>query len=243
MTAAKAPRQLPRAEVVARRDVTRDLFVLQIRPEMPYSFTPGQYCTIGVDGTERPYSIVSAPHEPLLELFVELLPHGELTPKLDRLRPGDVVSLRPRAKGVFALAPGAASHLMVATVTGIAPFVSMLRDALHRGGPTARFVVLHGGSYADELAYCDELAALAARHPGTIAYVPTVSRPAEAPNRGWRGATGRVNTLVEAAVERFALTPAETAAYACGHPGMVTDVAAQLGPRGFSVREERYWTE
>jgi len=243
MTGTKAPRQLPRAEVVARRDVARDLFILWLRPEVPYAFTPGQYCTIGVDGTERPYSIVSAPHEPALELFVELVPHGELTSKLDRLRPGDVVSLRPRAKGVFTLDARAASHLMIATVTGIAPFVSILRDALHRGAPTRRFVVLHGGSYQDELAYHEEVERLAARHPGTIVYVPTVSRPADPRNCPWRGATGRVNTLVDAAVDRFALTPTDTAVYACGHPGMVTDVARHLGAKGFAVREERYWTE
>jgi ferredoxin-NADP reductase len=241
MTGARAPRPLPRAEVVGRRDVTPDLFVLWLRPDVPYTFIPGQYCTIGIDGSERPYSIVSAPHEPALEVFVELVPHGELTPRLDRLRPGDVVDLRPRAKGLFTLASEAASHLMVATVTGIAPFVSMLRDAVHRGALAARFVVLHGGSYQDELAHRDELDALAARHPGTIAYVPTVSRPGADRNRGWRGATGRVDTLVEGAVVRFGLAPAGTAVYACGHPGMVEHVGRRLGPKGFAVREERFW--
>jgi len=241
--AAATASRLPRAEVVERRDVTRELFVLRLRPEIPFGFAPGQYCTIGVDGTERPYSIVSAPHEPCLELFVEVVPHGDLTPKLRSLRAGDVVSLRPRAKGVFTLERGAASHLMVATVTGIAPFVSMLRDAVHRGGPTARFFILHGASYHEELVYRDELESLAARHPEKIAYVPTVSRPTDDRNRAWRGATGRVNTLVEEHVERLALTPADTAVYACGHPGMIEDVARRLASRSFTVREERYWTE
>ena len=42
---------------------------------------------------------------------------------------------------------------------------------------------------------------------------------------------------------RNVLSPNTTLAYACGHPGMIADVAARLGPRGFAVKEERYWRE
>jgi ferredoxin/flavodoxin---NADP+ reductase len=115
--------------LIDRRDLRPDLMVIRLEPEVRYTFSPGQYCTIGLEGTERPYSIVSSPHEPTLELFVELVPHGTLTPRLWRLRLGDSVSLRPRPKGVFTLQERFPSHLMVATVTGIAPFVSMLRFA------------------------------------------------------------------------------------------------------------------
>src|SRR6266446_5313665 len=79
------------------------------------------------------FEIVSSPHEAFLELFLELVQHGELTPKLWTLRVGDAVSLRPRPKGVFTLEEKFPVHLTVATVTGIAPFVSMLRHAIHRG--------------------------------------------------------------------------------------------------------------
>jgi NAD(P)H-flavin reductase len=69
-----------------------------------------------------------------------------------------------------------------------------------------------------------------------------VSRPGEERNRGWAGATGRVNTMVEEHVER--LGPAgPTTAYACGHPGMIEDVARHLTPRGFLVKEKKYWKE
>jgi NAD(P)H-flavin reductase len=130
---------------------------------------------------------------------------------------------------------------MVATVTGIAPFVSMLRHAIHHGERRFRFVVLQGASYQDEFAYREELEDASARHPELLVYIPTVSRPGEERNRGWAGATGRVNTVVEEHVERL---PAEsTAAYACGHPGMIEDVARRLTPRGFLVKEEKYWKE
>jgi len=105
---------------------------------------------------------------------------------------------------------------MVATVTGIAPFVSMLRHAIHRGERRFRFVVLQGASYQDEFAYREKLEAASARHPELLAYIPTVSHPGEERNRGWAGATGRVNTVVEEHVERLGLPAESTAAYACG---------------------------
>jgi len=180
--------------VTERRNLAPDLAVVRLQPEIPYAFTPGQYCTIGLDGVERPYSIVSSPHEAFLELFLELVQHGELTPKLWTLRVGDAVSLRPRPKGVFTLEEKFPVHLMVATVTGIAPFVSMLRHVIHRGERRFRFVVLQGASYQDEFAYREELEDASARHPELLVYIPTVSRPGEERNRGWAGATGRVST-------------------------------------------------
>ncbi|MBI4161937.1 MAG: ferredoxin--NADP reductase [Acidobacteria bacterium] len=236
---------LPQAEVVERHDITGDLFILKLKPGAPFTFRPGQYTTLGLDGVERAYSIVSAPHEPLIEVFVELVPppEGKLTPRMHRLEPGDRMAIRPRGKGVFTLAPDRPDQLMVATVTGIAPFISMVRDRLHRGENDLRFLLLHGASYQDEFAYRPEMESLARRFPGRVVYIPTVSRPAEARNRGWAGLAGRVNTLVESQVERFHLRPESTRAYACGHPGMIRDVQERLGRSGFEVKEEKYWTE
>ena len=70
-----------------------------------------------------------------------------------------------------------------------------------------------------------------------------MSRPGEERNRGWAAATGRVNTVVEEHVERLGLPAGSTTAYACGHPGMSEDVARPLTPRGFLVKEEKYWKE
>src|SRR6185503_17976405 len=89
--------KLSRATIVGRKDFTEDLFVLWLEPESQFPFEPGQYITIGVDGVERPYSIASAPYEPLIELFIERVPAangGTLTPILHGLREGDVVSMR-----------------------------------------------------------------------------------------------------------------------------------------------------
>ena len=241
-------RQTPKlgeVKVLRRQDFTPELWVIWIEKPEGYTFKAGQYCTIGVDGVERAYSIVSAPHEESMELFIELvpLPDGVLTPKLYEVGVGDSVTIRPRAKGLFTLKPDYPNHLLVATVTGIVPYMSYIREYLLDKSQDNHFYVLHGASYVHEFTYDQELERLARDHPDVITYVPTISRPSEEPNRGWNGETGRVNLIVERYVEKFGLTPEDTLISACGHPAMIEDVKAMMKPRGFRVEEERYWKE
>jgi ferredoxin--NADP+ reductase len=236
--------------VIARReDYNEELFGLWLQPRIPFTFKAGQYVTVGADGLERPYSIVSAPYEPLIELFIERIPHehgGHLTPVLYQQRDGDVVMIRPRAKGVFTLRP-TSHHVMVATVTGIAPYVSMirqfLRDTTTAGGSAQakRFYILHGASYCDEFVYDRELARLSETESHVIQYVPTVSRPADARNASWRGTTGRANEVLAEHLERWSLPTADTTIYLCGHPGMIDDASTRLAPQGWSIAKEQYW--
>ncbi|MSP79319.1 MAG: ferredoxin--NADP reductase [Dehalococcoidia bacterium] len=237
-------RALPTARVVKRVDHTPDLFSLWLKPDIPnFMWKPGQYCTIGVENTERAYSIVSAPFEGMVELFVELVSNGELTPRLFKLKMGDSVSIRPSAKGVFIFNPNFKKHLMVATVTGVVPFVSIARQAVHDRLQGHQFYIIEGASYFDELVFDNELGALAREFPQMFTYVPTVSRPTDARNTGWTGLTGRANTLVEQCIERHRLDVASTLVYACGHPGMIEVVKQQLMPKGYKVTEERFWKE
>ena len=237
--------RLPKAKLVERQDITEDLTVMKLEPEIEFAFKAGQYCTLGLGSVERAYSIVSAPHEPVLEIFVELVPppDGALTPMMWKLNVGDSMSIRPRAKGIFTMEERYRHHLMVATVTGIAPFLSTIRSYLHRGGQGHKFYVLQGASYLNEFTYGDEMQELASRHPDTVVYVPAVSRPAEEINAGWQGVKGRVNTIVDEYVEKLGLEPDTTLVYACGHPGMIEDLGERLSPRGFRIKEERYWKQ
>ena len=237
--------RLPRAKLVSRRDVTEDLMVIKLEPEIEFRFKAGQYCTLGIGSVERAYSIVSAPEEPYLEIFVELVPppDGVLTPMMWELKVGDSMSIRPRAKGIFTTDERYHRHLMVATVTGIAPFMSIIRSYVHRGGTGHKFYVLQGASYLYEFTYEEELEGLASDYPETVVYVPAVSRPTEERNAGWEGVTGRVNTIVEEYIDRFGLNCKETMIYACGHPGMIEDVKDKLEPNGYKVKEERYWKQ
>ena len=235
---------LPRARLVERVDYTDDLMVIKMEPQgFDFKFKPGQYCTLGLDGIERAYSIVSAPHEPLLEIFVELVPEGELTPRMWRMDIGDTMSIRPRPKGIFLMDPAATQHLMLGTVTGVAPFVSMVRDHLHYGRDGHHFYVIEGASYRDEFVYDVELTRLAAAHPDVVTFVPAISRPTEDRNVGWEGATGRLNNIVADLLEKFDLDRSQTLIYACGHPGMIETSREIVTADGWRWTEERFWKE
>ena len=235
---------LPKARLVYREDISADLMVIKLEPEDgPFRFKAGQYCTLGREGVERAYSIVSAPYEPLLEIFVELVPDGELTPKMWRMKVGETMSIRPRPKGIFTLNEKVHNHLMVATVTGVGPYLSIIREYLRQDGQGHHFYVLFGASFQDELIYDSELRQLAQEHPECVAYVGTVSRPNEERNEGWQGDLGRVNTLVEKYLAEFDLPKEDTMVYTCGHPGMIADVREQVTPQGWQFKEERFWKE
>ena len=236
---------LPKAEIVRRQDISDDLWLIWLKPEVPFGFKPGQYCTIGVGELERPYSIVSAPEEDLIELFIELVPKpdGVLTPVLSELQEGAEVTLRPRAKGIFTLDQKFKNHVMVATVTGVAPYVSMLRS-LERQGTLSDInaYVIDGASYADEFVYDKELEEFDARH-SNVTFISTISRPQEERNAGWNGKTGRANEIVEEYLKQFNLSAEDTLVYACGHPGMIEDVKHRMAGIEYPFREERFWKE
>src|SRR6267154_2655063 len=149
-----------RGRITWRKDHSPDLWSVRVAPEKRIEFEPGQYVTLGVEdpGTgkmiERAYSVCSAPSEEEIEFFFELVPHGQLTPKLYDLKPGAEVWLRRRAKGAFTLdaKSGRRNHFMVTTVTGVAPAVSMVR-ALRHQTPELRLYVVQAGSRSDELGY------------------------------------------------------------------------------------------
>ncbi len=242
-TSRKRP-ELPQAKLVHRTDISEDLMVIKIEPQLGrFEFKAGQYCTLGREGVERAYSIASAPYEEELEIFVELVPDGELTPKMWDMRVGDTMSIRPRAKGLFLLDEEVHHHFMLATVTGVAPFVSMIRQYLHDNRQGHKFYLLLGASYADELTYDEELSGLSQQHPDCIRFVPTVSRPTEDRNSGWQGAKGRVNTIAEEYLNSFDLPKKDARVYACGHPGMIAEVKEQVVPQGWKFIEERFWKE
>ena len=79
-----------------------------------------------------------------------MVPGGVLTPKLWELKLGSRILIRRRIVGQLTLAPRAKRHLMLATVTGVAPFVSILRteEIERRRGKTSgtKFLLIHGAS-------------------------------------------------------------------------------------------------
>ncbi len=241
MTTGQATQMLE-AEIVYRKDYTHDIFVLRLKTNQPYNFKAGQYCTLGIGNVERAYSIVSAPDEKEIELIIELVENGEMTPLIHKLKVGDKMTCRPRAKGLFILDEKFKNHIMVATVTGVAPYISILRYYNTHPKEGHNFYVFYGGSYADELVYHEEFSKMAMKMPN-MKYFPTISRPTEDRNKGWNGYKGRVNVLADQMAPAWNLDTKTTAYYACGHPGMIEDVKEKFKARGYVVKEERFWKE
>jgi len=240
-----------RARITERRDIAPDLWRIRLDPGGKFEFVAGQYATLGVEipekRVERAYSIVSSPYEKELEIFFELVPEGELTPLLNKLHVGDQVLMRKAAKGRFTLdlKSGHKNHLLLATVTGIAPFVSYIRT-LHADWKAKRFPAIHlylinGASRSWEFGYREEVERVAAEVPW-LTYVTSVSRPWE--DTAWRGETGRVEDVIRKYTDLWKLSPEDTSCYLCGHPQMIEHGKGILQRRGFkkeSLKEEVYW--
>jgi ferredoxin--NADP+ reductase len=239
------------ARIVQRRDIAADLWSIRVQPPGEFRFLPGQYATLGVVAPhkhiERPYSIVSSPYESELEFFFELVPRGELTPALHRLRVGDELTLRKAAKGRFTLDREAhRNHLLLCTVTGVAPFVSYIRtlaaDARQNKFPEGhRLFLLEGASRSSEFGYIGELRQIASEN-SWLQYVPTVSRTWEDPK--WPGEVGRVDDLIRKYTDSWALTPETTSCYLCGHPKMIEqshDILTRCRWAKDHIKEELYF--
>jgi ferredoxin--NADP+ reductase len=251
------------ATVIAREDINPQLLVLRIRPDgPPVEFEPGQFLVLGLLGSEprvmeasdedppirpdrlirRAYSIASASVEQdYLEFYVTLVASGALTPRLFSLRPGSRLFVSTKPSGFFTLdrVPDGKPVVLIATGTGLAPYMSMLRTML--GCDCQRkFVVLHGARYSWDLGYRAELESLS-RVCGNLTYIPSITRPDEDPH--FSGITGRVQTLVsDGVIEResgVSLRPEAADVFLCGHPGMIEAVKELLLERGYVVDTSR----
>jgi ferredoxin/flavodoxin---NADP+ reductase len=241
------------AQVTRRVDFASDLWMFRVRVAGEFKFLPGQYATLGLEENgkrvERPYSIVSSPSEDEVEFFFELVPGGALTPRLHRLQPGDPLLMRKVSKGKFSLAVGngRSNHLLISTVTGVAPFVSYVRTLSQearagRYDGSHKLFLLNGASRPWEFGYREELAEFARQLPW-FRYVPTVSRPWD--HADWTGEIGRADDILRKYADQWGLEPGNTVAYLCGHPEMIEHSKAILKRRGFldkgAIKEEVYW--
>ncbi|MGA8367925.1 MAG: FAD-binding oxidoreductase [Candidatus Acidiferrales bacterium] len=240
------------ARITHRREIAADLWAIRLDPGGPFQFTAGQYATLGVrtpeKHIERAYSIVSSPYEKELEIFIELVPQGELTPLLYTLQTGADMTMRKIPKGRFTLdlKSGRKNHLLVSTVTGVAPFVSYVRT-LYKDWKENRLTAeihlfsINAASRSFEFGYREELERMAAEVPW-FTYVPAISRPWE--DADWHGETGRAEDILRKYADQWGCNPANTAAYLCGHPQMIEHSKGILQRRGFDkkiIKEEVYF--
>ncbi len=216
-------------------------------------FKPGQFMNLGLQlpggFVSRSYSLASAPGEPL-EVLLARVGEGALTPALFELQVGGAVTLDDKPQGFFTFdyVPPHQELWLLATGTGLGPFLAMLRAgaAFERA---RRVVLVHGTRGASDLANRVELEALAAAKPEAFRYVPVLSREPEPAL-----AQGRLTQLLtsgelEARAET-ALSAESAHVMLCGNPAMIDEVIALLGARGMKrhrqrtpghITTEKYW--
>lgn len=232
-------------ELTWRHDWAPHLFSFRTVRPAGLVFAPGQFVRLGLadaDGTMvwRAYSIVSPPAADHLEFYSIVVPDGPFTQPLAGLAVGDVVRIDPTVYGFLRTDrfEGGCDLWLLATGTGIAPFMSMLADdAVWRR--FERIVVIHSVRRASELVYRDDLSAWARSAPcgaRPLVYLPTLTaEPGPL--------TGRITTLLaDGGLERaagLALSSDDSRLMICGNPSMIKETRVLLGARGMTpVRRE-----
>ena len=238
--------------VAARHDWAPGLITLTVDAAIE-QFVAGQFVNLGleIDGqfVRRSYSIASAPGT-LLEFYLKEVPGGALTPSLVRLEPGASVWVERKPQGFFTLAyvPPCPELWLVATGTGLGPFLAMLRgeDVWQR---FERISVVHGARGAEQLSYAEELAALGAAHPGQLSYTQLVSGGAPGTALPGRVTTAFADGSLEARAG-LSLNPERSHLLLCGNPDMILELTAVLTARGLRkhrvrtpghITAEKYW--
>lgn len=205
----------------------------------------------------RAYSIVSSPFDEVLEFFSIVIPDGAFTSQLQHLQVGDELLLNTMPFGFLTLAryqkPLPKDLWLLATGTGLAPFLSMLQD-LKTWEDYEHIVLAYSARSTDELAYVETIERLQedfgslVDNPATLTFIPIVTRESV------EGAlTERLpKLLLEGTLQERAgieLNIDSTHVMLCGNPDMVEDTKETLKSLGLvmnrrgegNIAVENYW--
>lgn len=268
---------IEKVTVLSKTTWTPNLFSFTVSRPDSFKFTAGQFVRLGVnpcqlqyyqqpdkaDGDElnettfRAYSIVSSPFDEVLEFFSIVIPDGAFTSQLQHLQVGDELELNMMPFGFLTLAryqkPLPKDLWLLATGTGVAPFLSMLQD-LKTWQDYEHIVLAYSARTLNELAYLDKIKTLSedfgslVDNPARLIFVPIVTR--ETVDNALNERLPKLlldNTL---AVQAGIPLDANSAhVMICGNPEMVDDTKEALKTLGLvmnrrgegNIAVENYW--
>jgi len=199
--------------------------LFRIRTERPnsYRFTAGEFVMIGMDDTpKRAYSLTSGPYEEYLEFYSIKVQDGPLTSKLQHIKVGDELDVGDKPTGTLILANlELGGHLvMMASGTGIAPFISLLRDPETYDLFENITVTWTTRTHAEQDSYRDFLNEM------PIEYISTVTQePAEL--------NGRIQKFMEDGTVQIN-DPTQQRIMLCGSMSFNTDLKEYFSKLGFN---------
>lgn len=233
-----------------------------------FRFEAGQFARLGLNPSElsnapadmpdelifRAYSVVSSPYDDYLEFFSVVVPDGAFTSRLQHLEVGDRLYLDDTTYGFLVLSryqePASDTLWLLATGTGLAPFLSILSD-LTAWQSYRQIVLVYSVRYERDLAYLDKIAKLSdnfgslVESPAKFVFVPIITR-----------ADGKLNKRLPILIANGELE--QTVGFGfdknchvmlCGNPQMVEDTKEALKQKGLTMNRrgvgniavENYW--
>lgn len=248
-----------RETVLNVRRWSDSLFSFVMTRPAHFRFTAGQFARIGLEIADdapivRAYSVVSSPFAETLEFFSIVVSDGAFTSRLKSLQVGDKLLLERIPYGYLTLAryqePVPQDLWLLATGTGLAPFLSVLQDfAVWQS--YQHIILAYSVRTIEELAYVHEINALAetfaAEGGASFQFIPIVTRDQSF------ALHERLPVLIESGLLEqtagIALNAASSHVMLCGNPQMVDDTRNALKARGLTMNRrgvgniavENYW--
>ncbi len=221
----------------------KTLFSFKTTRDRALRFENGHFVMIGLNVENKPlmraYSIVSPNYEPHLEFFSIKVPDGPLTSKLQKIEIGDelLVSKKPTGTLVLDHLLPAKRLYLLATGTGLAPFMSIIQDPILYER-YEKVILVHGVRYCSELAYKDFIENELPKNEffgdqisEKLIYYPTVTREKF-------HQTGRISDLLTSGKLFYDIGEDKPSIGSdrfmiCGGPSMLTQLCEILEERGF----------
>ncbi len=213
--------------ITAKKFLTQNVVELDVEivSDKPVQFAAGQFMQFKFGKVLRSYSIVSVPGPGVdarhLKFCAELLNHGVASEFFRAAEPGAVVDM-VGPSGNFTIRDLSQNYFMVATGVGVAPFASMIPDALARGYEHDLHL-LFGVRSEEDVFYFDRFSHLANLYKN-FKFIPILSRP----KSHWPGEMGRVTTYLDVAYEYYT----DHTFFLCGGIEAVKDLRSLLARKG-----------